>query len=388
MSSEILTGISELTTNDPERDGLGGRLRDAAVVIEGERVAWVGSASDAPPADRQTDVGGRAVLPGWVDSHTHLVFSGDRSEEFEHRMAGERYQAGGILSTVAATTEATDQQLRTELTARADLARRTGTTWLEVKTGYGLDVAQEERLARLAAEVTDDVTFLGAHVVPPAISADDYVEVVTGPMLTAVRPFARWIDVFCEQGAFTPEQSRMVLQAGAAAGLGLRVHGNQLGHSGGVPLAVQLGAASVDHCNHLSIADIDALSGSSTVATLLPATDLSTREPFPPARELWDAGVTVALASNANPGSSNTTSMAFCVATAVLQMRMTVAEAVWAATAGGARALRREASIGQIAPGFRADLQVIDAPSVSHLAYRPGMQLTTAVWQAGARVAS
>lgn len=385
MTTELLTGIAELTTNDPRFDGVTGRLHDAAVVLDGETIAWVGAAVDAPAADRCTDLGGRAVLPGWVDAHTHLVFAGDRSDEFEHRLAGHAYEAGGIHATVAATTAASDEELRASLGARRAVARRAGTTTMEIKTGYGLDVAQEARLARLAAEVTEEVTFLGAHVVPPGIDADTYVSLVTGDMLAAVRPFVRWIDVFCERGAFDADQSRAVLEAGRAAGLGLRVHGNQLGEGPGVRLAVELDAASVDHCNHLSAQDVDALGSSSTVATLLPACDLSTREPFPPARELLAAGATLALASNGNPGTSNTTSMAFCVATAVLQMRLTVEEAVWAATAGGARALRRT-DVGAIVPGHRADLHVIDAPSVSHLAYRPGMHLTHAVWERGRRV--
>ncbi|MDN3497173.1 imidazolonepropionase [Planococcus sp. APC 4015] len=385
MNTHLLTGISELTTNDPDRGGLLGRIADAAVVLDGDSIAWVGRAADAPAADDRSDLGGRALLPGWVDSHTHLIFAGDRSDEFEHRMAGHAYEAGGIRTTVRATTEATDTELRAGLAARRAAARAQGTTWMEIKTGYGLGVHQESRLARLAAEVTPDVTFLGAHVVPPGVAADAYVQTVAGPMLEAVRPYVRWIDVFCERGAFDPAQSRAVLEAGRAAGLGLRVHGNQLGHSGGVALAVELGAASVDHCNHLSDDDIHGLARSETVATLLPACDLSTREPFPPARALIDAGATIALASNGNPGTSNTTSMAFCVATAVLQMRLTVEEAIWAATAGGARALRRD-HIGTLAPGYRADLHVIDAPSVSHFAYRPGMELTWAVWEAGVRL--
>ena len=388
MTTELLTGIGELTTNDPQHDGLLGRLRDAAVVIDGEEIGWVGPAAQAPAADHRTDLGGRAVLPGWVDSHTHLIFAGDRSAEFESRMAGETYHAGGIRTTVRATTDATDEELRATLATRRREALRHGTTWMEVKTGYGLDVAQEARLARLAAEVTPDVTFLGAHVVPAEAEPDDYVALVIGDMLDAVRPHVRWIDVFCERGAFDAAQTRTVLEAGRAAGLGLRVHGNQLGEGDGVRLAVELSAASVDHCNHLSAADIEALGSSATVATLLPACDLSTREPFPPARELLAAGATIALASNANPGTSNTTSMAYCVATAVLQMGLTVEEAVWAATAGGARALRRGDRIGAIAAGHRADLHAIDAPSVAHLAYRPGMDLTAGVWTAGRRVGS
>ncbi|PPG35160.1 imidazolonepropionase [Pseudoclavibacter sp. RFBG4] len=384
MSATVFRNIGELTTNG----GLG-VLRDAALVLDGQRVVWVGADVDAPAADSSFDVGGRAVLPGWVDSHTHLAFAGDRSTEFAARMAGETYSAGGIKVSVERTRSASGDELRSLMAERIRTANVNGTTWLETKTGYGLDVETEERSARLAAEFGQDVTFLGAHVVPDGWDADDYVALVTGPMLQAVRPYVAWMDVFCERGAFDEAQSRAVLQAGLDSGLGLRVHGNQLGPGPGVRLAVELGAASVDHCNFLDDEDIDRLAASSTVATLLPACDLSTRQPFPPARSLIDAGATVALASNCNPGTSYTTSMAFCVATAVLQMHLSVEEAVWSATMGGAVALRRhegELPIGALMPGFRADLQVLDAPSVTHLAYRPGMQLTQEVWQAGVRL--
>ncbi|MFD7654434.1 imidazolonepropionase [Actinosynnema sp. NPDC059797] len=379
--STLVTGIGELTTNDP---GLG-RVTGAALVVEGGAVAWVGPASSAPAADEAVDVGGRAVLPGWVDSHTHLVFAGDRTAEFEARVAGRAYEAGGIAVTVAATREASDEELAANLRRHVAEAAAQGTTTVETKTGYGLGVADELRSARLAAAEVDEVTFLGAHLVPPGADADEYVALVTGEMLDAVAPHVRWADVFCEVGAFDEDRSRAVLLAAAARGLGLRVHGNQLGEGPGVRLAVELGAASVDHCTHLSGADVDALAGSPTVATLLPACDLSTRQPLAPARRLLDAGATVALASNCNPGSSYTTSMAFCVATAVLQMGLTVEEAVTAATLGGARALRRD-DVGHLGVGARADLHVLDAPSATHLAYRPGVPLTHAVWRAGVRL--
>ncbi|MGW3997954.1 imidazolonepropionase [Amycolatopsis sp. NPDC004772] len=378
----LITGIGELTTNDPAL----GRLSDAALVLDGSRVAWAGPAASAPAADERVDVGGRAVLPGWVDSHTHLVFAGDRTAEFEARMAGKPYTAGGIAITVGATREASDEQLAANLRHHVDEAARQGTTCLETKTGYGLTVADEARSARIAGEVADEVTFLGAHLVPPGADAESYVDLVCGEMLDAVAESVRWADVFCETGAFDEAQSARVLKAAAQRGLGLRVHGNQLGEGPGVRLAVELGAASVDHCTYLSDADVEALAASETVATLLPACDLSTRQPLAPARRLLDAGATVALASNANPGSSYTTSMAFCVATAVLQMRMTIEEAVWAATAGGAKALRRD-DVGVLRPGARADVHVLDAPSVTHLAYRPGVPLTRAVWRAGVKVA-
>ncbi|MGH3823933.1 MAG: imidazolonepropionase [Pseudonocardiaceae bacterium] len=378
MRSTLITGIGELTTGD------GPSLADAALVLDGEWVAWVGPAHGAPAADVAVNVGGRAVLPGWVDSHTHLIFAGDRSAEFAARSAGARYTAGGIMTTVTATRAASDAELVATLRRLVAEALAQGTTCLETKTGYGLTVFDEQRSARIAAAVVDEVTFLGAHVVPPEHTAAEYLHLVTGEMLDAVAPQVSWVDVFCERGAFDADAAAQVLAAGRARGLGLRVHGNQLGPGPGVRLAVEHGAASVDHCTYLSPSDVDALAGSETVATLLPACDLSCRSPLPDARALLDAGATVALATNCNPGSSYTTSMAFCVATAVLQMGMSVAEAIRAATLGGARALRRT-DVGVLRPGARADVHVLDAPSVTHLAYRPGLPLTWAVWRRGAR---
>jgi imidazolonepropionase len=374
--SVLVTGIGELTTND------GPVLTDAALVLAGDRVAWVGPAAQAPPADSAMDVEGRAVLPGWVDSHTHLVFAGDRTAEFAARMAGEPYTAGGIAVTVAATRAASDDELAAVLRRHVAEAVAQGTTCLETKTGYGLTTADELRSAKLAAEHADEVTFLGAHLVPADVSTPDYVDLVCGEMLDAVAPHVRWADVFCETGAFDEDESRTVLTAAKERGLGLRVHGNQLGHGPGARLAVELDAASVDHCTYLTRSDVDALARSDTVATLLPACDLSTRQPLPNARELLDGGATVALATNCNPGSSYTSSMAYCVATAVLQMRMSVEEAIRAATWGGARALRRD-DVGVLRVGARADVHVLDAPSVTHLAYRPGVPLTHAVWRKG-----
>ena len=377
--STLITGISELWT------GQGSPIHDAALVIDGDTVAWTGAAASAPDADERVDVGGRAVLPGWVDSHTHLVFDGDRSAEFEARMAGRGYAAGGIAVTTDATRAASDERLRQLVGQRVREAQRGGTTCLETKTGYGLTVEDEARAARIAREFVDEVTFLGAHLVPDGTTPDEYVALVTGEMLDAVRPHVAWMDVFCEEGAFDVEQSRRVLEAGRAAGLGLRLHGNQLGESGGVQLAVELGAASVDHVNFLSDDDVEALAASDTVATALPACDLSTRMPFAPIRRLLDAGATVAIASNCNPGTSYTSSMNFCVGTAVLQQHLTLDEAIRAATIGGAKALRRS-DVGQLAPGFRADIHVLDAPAAIHLAYRPGMPLTHQVWRAGKQI--
>lgn len=379
MTAELLTGIAELRTHDgptPEESTV---LHDAAVVVEDGRVAWLGPAAAAPAADVRTDLGGRAVLPGWVDCHTHLVFAGDRSAEFVARLAGRPYAAGGIATTVAATRAATDDELRASAARLRAEARAGGTTTLETKTGYGLDVETEVRLARIGREVADAVTFLGAHLVPDGVDRRAYLDVVTGPMLAAVLPFVDAIDVFCEAGAFEVDEAREVLLAGRAAGLRLRVHGNQLGESGGVALAAELGAASVDHVNHVSAADVAALAEAQVTAVLLPAADLSTRQPLAPARALADAGVPLAIASNCNPGSSFTTSMAFCVATAVLQQRLTLDEALWAATRGGARVLGLEEgpeAVGAIRVGGPAHLHVLDAPSATHLAYRPGVPLT------------
>lgn len=389
MTSTVLTHISGLVTNDPSQgDGTPlGLVRDAAVVIDGDRIVWTGESARAPAADRAVDAGGRAVLPGFVDSHSHLLFAGDRTEEFNARMSGRPYTAGGIRTTVVATRAATDEELAAGLVRHLDEALRQGTTTFETKSGYGLTVADEARALALAAGLTDELTFLGAHVVPPEYEDDPagYVALVTGPMLDACAPYARWIDVFCERGAFDADQARAVLTAGKAKGLLPRVHANQLGPGPGVRLAVELDAASADHCTHLDDADVDALAAGNTVATLLPGAEFSTRAAWPDARRLLDAGVTVALSTDCNPGSSFTSSMAFCVALAVRDMGMTPDEAVRAATAGGAAALRRT-DVGRIAPGARADLLLLDAPSHVHLAYRPGVPLAAGVWRRGVRV--
>jgi imidazolonepropionase len=383
VSSLLVDNIGELVTNGPGEGPLGIR-RDAAVLVEEGRVAWVGPAAYAPAADRRIDADGAAVLPGFVDSHAHLVFAGDRAAEFAARMAGQPYTGGGIRTTVGATRAASDDELRATVRRLRGEALRQGTTTMEIKSGYGLTVADEARSLRIAAETSAETTFLGAHVVPAeyADRPDDYVGLVCGPMLAAAAPYAKWIDVFCERGAFDVDHARAILACGQAAGLGVRVHANQLGPGPGVQLGVELGAASVDHCTHLSDADVDALAGSATVATLLPGAEFSTRSPYPDARRLLDAGVTVALATDCNPGSSYTSSMPFCIALAVREMRMTPAEALWAATAGGARALRRD-DIGVLTPGARADLVVLDAPSHLHLAYRPGVPLIRQVLHNG-----
>ncbi len=387
--SLLIKNIGELITNAPAGEagagGLaGGVMSQAALVIDDGMVAWTGPSSRAPAADEAVDAAGRAVLPGFVDSHAHLVFAGERGAEFAARMAGLPYSAGGIRSTVAATRVASDAELSANLGRLVAEMLAQGITTFECKSGYGLTVADEARSVALAARVTPEVTYLGAHVVAPEFEADpdDYVDLVCGPMLEACAPHARWVDVFCERGAFDASQARAVLAAGRSAGLAPRVHANQLGPGPGVQVAVDVGAASADHCTYLSDADIIALASSGTVATLLPGVEFSTRQPYPDARRLIDAGVSVAIATDCNPGSSFTSSMAFCIALAVRDMHMTTREAVWAATAGGARALRRD-DVGHLDAGARADLIMLNAPSHAYLAYRPGVPQVAAVWKDG-----
>lgn len=380
----LITGIGELATCDGTGEGGLGAREGHAVVVADDRIAWLGPARRAPAADARLDLDGRALLPGFVDSHAHLVFAGDRSVEFAARMAGRPYDGGGIATTVAATRAADEQTLRALLADRVAEMRAQGTSTVEIKSGYGLSVEDEVLALRLAGEVTTETTYLGAHVIPPEARRSDggradYLDLVTGEMLAACAPLARWIDVFCEPAsphAFTGDEARAVLLAGREAGLGLRVHGNQLGSGPGVQLAVELGAASVDHCTYLDADDVAALvdASATTVATLLPGVEYSTRQPYPDARALLDAGVSVALATDCNPGTCATSSMPFVIALAVREMGMTTQEAVVAATRGGARALRRE-DVGRIEIGARADLTVLDAPTHQHLAYRPGVPL-------------
>lgn len=374
MSTTVVSNIGLLVTHDAERP----ERENAAIVIEDGVVAWVGDAWVAPPADEFIDAAGACVIPGFVDSHSHLMFAGDRADEFEARMAGRKYEAGGIRRTVAATRAASDDQLLARATGLLAEMRAQGTTTVEIKSGYGLTVDDEERSLRLASTLTPETTFLGAHVVPDGIGRDDYVDLVVGEMLERCAPYAKWIDVFCDTGAFTEGEARRIILAGRELGLGARLHAAQLGPSGGVRLAIELDAASVDHCTYLSDEDVAALAASSTVATLLPGVEFSTKHPYPDARALIDAGATVAIASDCNPGSSYTSSMPFCIALAVRELGMTPAEALWSATAGGAAALRRE-DVGHLRVGARGDLVVLDAPSYVHLAYRPGVPLVSRV---------
>lgn len=379
--STVVTGIGELTTWAADRPV----LTDAAMVVEGGRVAWTGPAAQAPAADAAYDVGGRAVVPGFVDSHSHLVFAGERGEEFAARMSGQEYSAGGIRTTVRATRAASDEQLTAHVGRLVAEMARQGTTTLEIKSGYGLTVHDEARALLVAGQFTDDTTFLGAHVVPEGSTPEEYVDLVTGPMLEAAAQHARWIDVFCERGAFDEDQARTILAAGAAAGLRGRLHANQLGPGPGVRLAAELGLVAVDHCTYLDDDDVAALRDSGTIATVLPGVEFSTRQPYPDARRLLDAGVRVAIASDCNPGSCFTSSIPFCIALAVREMGMTPTEALEAATRTGAAALDRP-DVGGLAVGQQADFAVLDAPSHLHLAYRPGVPLVTETWRRGRRL--
>ena len=387
----LYTDIRELVTNDPANAGGDplGIIADAAVVVDGSQIAWVGRATEAPDADEKVGCADASVIPGFVDSHAHLVFAGERSAEFAARMSGQAYEAGGIASTVAATRTADDATLLAGVQRLADELLRAGITTFECKSGYGLTVDDEARSLRIAKAVTDETTFLGAHVIPFEFRDDRsaYIDMVTGPMLRACSPHARWVDVFCDRGAFDVDETRHILTEGIKAGLDARLHAGQLGPSAGIKLGVELGAASVDHCTYATDDDIEALAAAAdtTVATLLPGAEFSTRATWPDGRRFLDAGVTVALATDCNPGSSYTTSMAFCIAVAVRDMGFTPAEAVWSATAGGARALRRD-DVGVLAVGRRADFIRLDAPSYIHLAYRPGVPIIGDVVLAGTRL--
>ena len=383
--SLAITNIGSLVTNDPQVcTGLLGEIENAAVVIENGKISWVGNAKDVQATDELIDAHGMGVIPGFVDSHAHLLFAGDRSKEFESRMNGEKYSAGGIKLTVEKTRAATDQELENNFLSLQSEMIRSGITTFESKSGYGLSVNDEARSLAIAAKHTPETTFLGAHVVPAdhADTADEYVALVTGEMLDAALPHSKWIDVFCDVGAFDVDQSREILNAGIAKGLAPRIHANQLSEGGGVQLAVELDCASADHCTHLSDKDIEALAGSNTVATLLPGAEFSTMASYPDAKKLFEAGVTVALATDCNPGSSFTTSMAFCIAVAIRDMGFSPEQALWSATMGGAKALRRK-DVGGVSVGTSADLVLLSAPSFRHLGYRPGVDQVSRVIKNG-----
>jgi imidazolonepropionase len=383
--SIAITNIGSLVTNDQSLGaGILGEISNASLVIENDKIAWVGNTNVVPDTDQQIDVAGKAVIPGFVDSHAHLLFAGERSKEFQARMKGEKYSAGGIKSTVAATRQATDQELEQNMLRLVSEMQRSGITTFETKSGYGLTTIDETRALEIAAKHTLETTFLGAHVVPSEYAGkeDKYVELVTVEMLHSVLPHAKWIDVFCDQGAFDVDQARQILKTGIEKGLLPRIHANQLTQGGGVRLAVELDCASADHCTHLSDKDIELLAGSNTVATLLPGAEFSTRATYPNAARLFDAGVNVAIATDCNPGSSYTTSMPFCIALAIREMGFSPEQALWSATMGGAKALRRT-DVGSLAVGQSADLVILNAPSYLHLGYRPGVDLVSGVFKSG-----
>ena len=388
MSQTLIKNIGLLVTNDSGIDGTPlGSIENAALLIEHGKVKWVGAYESAPSAEKSVDASGKCVIPGFVDSHNHLIFAGDRSAEFAARMNGQRYEAGGIAYTVDLTRKASDSDLLSNAQRLQHEALHSGTTTIEIKSGYGLTVKDEVRSLSIAKQLTEETTFLGAHVVPSEYkgNADDYVDLVCGQMLAEVKPHAKWIDVFCDRGAFTTDQARKVLKAGIAAGLLPRLHANQLEQGDGIALGVEVDAASVDHVSHFNQSDLEKLAKSKTVATLLPGAEFSTRSNYPDARKLIDAGVTVAIAADCNPGSSYTTNMPLMIALAVREMFMTPAQALWSATKGGAQALRRN-DVGHLSVGAKADFVILKESSYIHLAYRPGVNLIDEVWQHGAKI--
>ena len=381
MSQLVVGGISELFA--VSESGATELLTDAAFIVENGVFTWIGKDADLT-VTRTIDCKKRAVIPGFVDSHTHLIFAGDRVSEFEARMAGNRYEAGGIMSTVRATRAASDEELFDLYKKRVQEMLRNGITTFETKSGYGLSVEDELRSLKIASMLTDEVTVLAAHVVPTEFKdkRSEYVKLVIEDILPEARKYASWVDVFCDEGAFTIEETRAILEAATTLGYKKRLHANQLKAGDGVKLGIDLGCVSIDHCSYLNSADISGLAESGVVATLLPIAEFSTRSTYPNARALIDAGVNVALSTDCNPGSSYSTSMSFAIALAVREMGMTPSEALKAATFMGAKALERE-DIGAISLGKRADFLMLDAPSHAHIAYRPGVDLIAEVFKAG-----
>ena len=390
MSNLLVTDIGCLVTNEAGIDGTPlGIINDAAFAVTDGHVSWVGARSGINASDYQNVISanGKAVIPGFVDSHNHLVFAGDRAIEFSARMQGQPYEAGGINYTVEQTRRASDEKLRGNVSALVNEGLVSGTTTVEIKSGYGLSIADELRSLEIAREFTDETTFLGAHVVPAEFKSapEDYVAMVCGPMLDAVAQHAKWIDVFCDRGAFSPDQTRQILKAGIAKGLLPRLHANQLEPGEGIKVGVELGAASVDHISYFNDSDIAALANSNTVATFLPGAEFSTRSKYPDARPMFSAGVQVAIASDCNPGSSYTTNMSLMVALAVREMFFTPEQALWSATKGGALALRRN-DVGHLSVGAKADFTILSSNSYLHLAYRPGVNLIEQVWRNGNKI--
>ncbi|MEN9679027.1 MAG: hypothetical protein RLZ57_156 [Actinomycetota bacterium] len=368
MSSRLIKNIGQLITNSDENLGI---INNAALVVDGGKVVWIGENSKAPSSDTAIDANQGVVAPGFVDSHTHAVFAGDRHKDYVARMSGEKYASGGIKTTVAATRAASKVELTAHTKSIVDRARKSGTTTIEIKSGYGLDVETEKKILEVAKEFTTETTYLGAHVVPNGIDRNDYLKLVTGEMLDACAPLAKWIDVFCDSGAFTVDEAREIIKAGQAKGLIGRIHGNQLGESGGAELAAEMKLASVDHCTFVTDAALEKLASAGVVATLLPGAEFFTKSKYPDAKRYFAVGVKVALATDCNPGSSYLTSMPIVMSLAIREMGFTPAQAFYSATKVGADALQRN-DIGHLTVGAKADINIWNCPSFEHIAYRMG----------------
>jgi imidazolonepropionase len=386
----LLTGTGRLLMAQPHAAEAPSTLSPWAVLVRAGRIGWVGSPDDAPATERWEDFGPALVSPGLVDAHTHPVYAGDRSDEAAARLAGQPYAAGGILRTVAATRAASDDVLERLVEERFQAALDGGTTTLEAKSGYGLQLVDELRSLRIIRAAAERVgirvvrTFLGAHAVPPeAASAEDYVTEIIETMLPAVAGEADDADVFCDEGFFTVAQAERVLAAAAGHGMGARLHAEQLARTGAAELGVRIGAASVDHLEQLDAAGIAAIAGSGTVATLLPGAALLLGDARPPARALLDAGATVALATDANAGTFANPSMPLVIGLGAAGLGMTVDEAVAAATAGGAAAIGLSAEIGVIREGLAADLVAWDAEHEGAFALRMGDVRPMRIWIGG-----
>lgn len=393
MSDLFLTGIGHLTTNR------GPAIEDAAVAVEDGVVVFAGPEGDAPSQTGQRiDCAGRAVMPGFVDAHTHLVFAGDRSDEFARRLAGESYKdiassGGGILSTVAATRHATEDELFHLATSRVRRMIRSGTTTVEIKSGYGLDLGTESRMLRVAHRIGEElpvtvkITFLGAHSVPEEYKNDrhGYVEKLIEEMIPAVAGLADYCDVFVEEGVFTVDEARRIFSAAAEHGMEARVHAEQLGHTGGAALAVEIGAISADHLDNATEEDAAALAAAGVSAVLVPGASYTLRSRQAPGPTLVEAGCNVALATDCNPGTSFFESMGPIISLGVVQMGLTVDQAITAATLGGAVSLGIE-DRGWVAPGARADLVLLDAATPAHIPYRPGANLVARTFKDGVAV--
>jgi imidazolonepropionase len=396
--SLVITDIGQLVTNDETLPGLLGIVEDAAVAIDGGMIGWVGAWEDLPDEYRSYEmlsVGGSAVLPGFVDSHTHAVFAGDRSREFAMRLEGATYEelqgaGGGIYSTVRATRGATLDELVEASLPRIARMLANGTTTIEIKTGYGLDLATEVKMLDAIDQICNVLpidtipTFLGAHVVAPEFTDDrgSYVDLVAGAMMDAVMDRVAFVDVFCDEAAFTVDETKWIAEAARSRDLGVRLHVEQLGHTGGAALAAEIGAVAADHLDHATDEDLDALVRAGTVGVLLPGVSYSMREPAPDGRRFWDAGLTVAIATDCNPGTAYLETMPFIISLAAVTSGLTPAEAVWSATRGGALALGLH-DRAVLTPGMLADLVILDAPTYEHLTYRPDGGLVIQVIKRG-----